>query len=176
MKPMIAHRLRSVSTQSRTRSCSIQGRPRRSPKGRPGLPARQTGGDRRSRALPARGGPELLCHQPQPVWGRSVPARPKAGIEKTRKGNCAPVCADPVDLQGRLGCGALGERALGRKQEGPSDSPSRAPPPASLSRALGSELEALHGCTQISDATDLSQAPAANFSNAGGSTLGVVPN
>jgi hypothetical protein len=111
---------------------------------------------------------------------RSVPARhlaagpPQAGIEK--KGNCAPVCADPVDLQGRLGCGALGALALGRKQEGPSDSPSRAPPPASLSRALDSELEALHGCTQISDATDLTQAPAANFSSAGGSTLGVVPN
>ena len=88
----------------------------------------------------------MLCHQPQPVVGavRSVPARhlaagpPQAGIEK--KGNCDPVCADPVDLQGRLGCGALGARALGRKQEGPSDSPSRAPPPASLSRALDSEL------------------------------------
>ena len=110
---------------------------------------------------------------------RSVPARhlaagpPQAGIEK--KGNCAPVCADPVDLQGRLGCGALGARALGREQEGPSDSPSRAPPPASLSRALDSELEALHGCTQISDATDLNQAPAANFSSAGGSTLGMAP-
>ena len=87
----------------------------------------------------------MLCHQPQPVPARHLAAGPpQAGIEK--KGNCAPVCADPVDLQGRLGCGALGARALGRKQEGPSDSPSRAPPPASLSRALDLELEALHGC------------------------------
>jgi hypothetical protein len=31
----------------------------------------------------------------------------------------APVCADPVDLQGRLGSAALDLRALGRKQEVP---------------------------------------------------------
>ena len=39
------------------------------------LRARQTGGDRRSWALPARGGPELLCHPPQPVGGRGGPCR-----------------------------------------------------------------------------------------------------
>ncbi len=51
--------------------------------------------------------------------GRSVPA-----ICQWPPGVRTP---GAVDLQGRLGCGALGVRALGRKQEGPSDSPSRAP-------------------------------------------------
>ena len=77
-----------------------------------------------------RRGAALSCRVTRPACGgagRSVPARhlpvaaggpgPAPGIE--------PVSA--VDLQGRLGCGALGARALGRKQEGPSDSPSRAP-------------------------------------------------
>ena len=69
--------------------------------GRPGLPARQTGGGRRSSAMSARGGPEfLLTSLSLCGGGRSVPARHWAarppGIEK--KENCAPVCADPVDL------------------------------------------------------------------------------
>ncbi len=55
--------------------------------------------------------------------------------------------ADPVDLQGRLGCGALGVRALGRFQTrgpfGQSESGS-----ASLGRASDSELEAPHMLTQ----------------------------
>jgi hypothetical protein len=63
--------------------------------------------------------------------GRSVPARHLAAgpPEIKKKEKCPPVCADPVDLQGQLGCGALSLLALGRKQEGhgPSDSPSRAP-------------------------------------------------
>ena len=84
-----------------------------------------------------------------------------------------------VDLQGRLGCGALGVRALGRFQTrgsfGQSESGSAS---LSTSRALDSELKALHGCTWIPDATDLNRAPAvldSNFSSAGGSTVGVVP-
>ncbi len=55
--------------------------------------------------------------------GLSVPARhlaagPPGMIKK--KETCTPVLADPVDLQGRLGCGALGLLALGRKQEAAS--------------------------------------------------------
>ena len=61
---------------------------------------------------------------------------------------CAPVCADPVDLQGRLGCGALGARALGRLQtRGPFGQSESGSASLSTSRALDSELEALHGCT-----------------------------
>ena len=85
-----------------------------------------------------------------------------------RSGLCGPRGpARPARLRG-FRC--AGSRPKTRGSFGQSESGS-----ASLSRALDSELEALHGCTQISDATDLNQAPAANFSSAGGSTLGVVP-
>ena len=59
--------------------------------------------------------------------GRPPPGRLESKIFHLEKENCAPICAGSVDLQGRLGCEALGLLALGRKQEGPSDSPSRTP-------------------------------------------------
>ena len=90
------------------------------------------------------------------AFGRRAASGSLAGWNQ-KKGNCAPVCADPVDLQGRLGRGALGSLALGREQEGPSDSPSS-------KRSV-----------EIADATDSNQALAESFGSAGGSTVRAVP-
>ena len=79
--------------------------PQGSLKGRPGLPAGQTGGDRRSSTLPTTGGPVRVAVSPLAASacagaGRSVPARHLAAgpPEIKKKENCASVCANPVGL------------------------------------------------------------------------------
>ena len=117
---------------------------------------------------------ELLFHPPQPVEGagRSVPARhlPVAaggppGIE--------PVSA--VGLQGRLGCGALGlcagSRPKTRGSFGQSESGSASLSIGPWTRSSKRSMD-VH---RSQGATDLNRAPAASFSSAGGSTVGVVP-
>ncbi len=101
-----------------------------SPKGRPGLPAGQTGGDRRS----STGGPELPCLLPQPVRGRAGPCR--RGICQWPPGRLESKRSETAHRFVRTSWTCKTGSAAGLqvcwlsadfKQEGPSDSPSRAP-------------------------------------------------
>jgi hypothetical protein len=83
------------------------------------------------------------------VFGRQRMAAGPPGIKRKETDLCGP-----VDLQGRLGCGALCLLALGRKQGVPSpDSPSRTP-----CHLVEPSIRSSKRSMQISDATDLNRA------------------